>query len=436
MTDHTSVDKFDVIVVGAGVAGSTAAYLLARQGLQVVLIERGPYPGSKNLSGGVLYTHSLHQILPNFWEEAPVERCITNQVVIFMTGSAHFNIDYKDEAFSKAPYNAFTVLRGKFDRWLAEQAEAAGAILVPRIRVDRVLRGHQGEVIGIAAGEEEMLADVVIAADGANSFLAQEAGLRGRIPTHQVGVGVKELIALPRETIEERFRLDGREGAAYAIVGYATQGVAGGGFLYTNLDTISAGLVMRLDDLVQNKLKPGDVIEDFLSQPMIAGLVKGGKLVEYGAHLVPEGGLAMMPRLVADGILVVGDAAGLGVNNGFVIRGMDLAIGSAAAAAEAILEARARNDFSTGGLGDYAQKLEKSFVLADMRTYARTPEFFSNDRLYHAYPAMLTDLMRQIYTHHAVPREHLVSMFSRSARENGVSLFDLVRDLFSGVRSL
>ncbi len=432
MTD----DSFDVIIVGAGVAGSTAAYLLAKQGLQVVLIERGPYPGSKNLSGGVLYTHSLQQVMPNFWEEAPVERCITNQVVCFMTGSAHFNLDYKSQDFNQAPYNAFTVLRGKFDRWLAEKAEGAGAMLVPGIRVDRVLRDGQGRVVGIAAGEEEMLASVVIAADGANSFLAQEAGLRGRLPTHQVAVGVKELIALPRETIEERFHLSGQEGAAYSIVGYATQGVAGGGFLYTNLDSLSAGLVIRLDDLVEKKLKPGEIIEDFLSQPAIAALVKGGKLVEYGAHLVPEGGIGMMPRLYDDGILVVGDAAGLGINNGFVVRGMDLAIGSAAAAAEAVLEARAKNDFSAQALKAYPEKLESSFVMADMRTYARAPAFFQNERLYHAYPEMLSEWMRQVYFHEALPKQHLAPMFLRSARENGVSLVDLARDLLNGVRSL
>ena len=182
------------------------------------------------------------------------------------------------------------MLRARFDRWLAEQAEAAGAMLVPGIKVDGVIK-RDGKVVGVTADGEEMLARVVIAADGANSFIAQQAGLRDKIPTAHAGVGVKELIGLPREVIEERFHLKGNEGAAYNIVGYATRGVPGGGFLYTNLDSISVGLVIHLDALVERQLKPAEIFEDFLAHPMIAPLIKGGKLLEYGAHLVPEGGL-------------------------------------------------------------------------------------------------------------------------------------------------
>jgi electron transfer flavoprotein-quinone oxidoreductase len=428
-------DKFDAIIVGAGVAGSTAAYQLARQGLQVVLIERGPFPGSKNLSGGVLYGRILERVIPNYWEEAPVERCITNQVVTLMTGDAHFSIDFKNQAFNRPPYNAFTVLRAKFDRWLAEKAEAAGAILVPGIRVDRVLK-EDGRVVGVVAGDEEMRADVVIAADGAYSFITQDAGLRGKPPPETAAIGVKQLIGLPRETIEERFRLTGDEGAAYAIVGYATRGVSGGGFLYTNKESLSVGLVMRIDDLVKNKVKSGEMLEEFLHHPMLAPLIKGGKLLEYGAHIVPEGGLEAIPRLYADGMLVTGDAAGLGVNTGFVVRGMDLAIGSAIAAAETVLEAKAKGDFSAQALSAYQKKLDQSYVMADMRTYARAPHFFENKRLYTTYPEMLSCLMTQIYTENAAPQEHLMPLLRKSVKQNNISLLDLVRDVLEGVRAL
>lgn len=429
-------EKFDAIIVGAGVAGITAAYQLARQGLQVVLIERGPYPGSKNVSGGVLYGRVLHQIMPNFWEKAPVERCITNQVVSFMTGEAAFNIDFKNQAFNQPPYNAFTVLRSKFDRWLAEKAEEAGAMLVPGIKVERVLRDGSGRVTGVVAGEDELYADVVIAADGVTSFLAQEAGLRQRIPTGQVATGVKEVIGLPREVIEDRFHLTGNEGAAYTIVGYATRGVPGGGFLYTNSDSLSVGLVMRLDDLVRTRSKPAEILEDFLASPMISPLVRGGKLLEYGAHLVPEGGLAMMPQLYTDGMLVIGDAAGLGINSGFVIRGMDLAIGSAIAAAEAVVEAKERGSFSAESLSSYQKKLDKSFVMADMRTYARAPRFFHNERLYTTYPEMLTHLMTEIYDQDAQGKQNLLPTLMQTLKECNLSLLDVARDMIEGVRAL
>ena len=428
-------ERFDAIIVGAGVAGSTAAYLLARQGLDVVLIERGPYPGSKNLSGGVLYGRVLEQVFPQFWEQAPVERCITNQVVTFLTGEAHFNLDFKTQAFGKPPYNAFTVLRAKFDRWLAEQAEAAGAILVPGIRVDRVLK--EGErVVGVSAGEEAMYADVVIAADGANSFLAEQAGLRQKITTDQVALGVKQLIGLPREVIAERFHLIGNEGAAYAIVGWATRGVSGGGFLYTNLDSLSVGLVMRVDDLVRTRSRSGEILDEFLQHPMLAPLLKDGRLLEYGAHLVPEGGLAHMPRLFTDGMLLVGDAAGLGVNNGFVVRGMDLAIASAIAAADTVGSAHQQGDFSAQQLSGYAQKLERSYAMHDMHTYARTPDFFNNPRLYQHYPDLLANLMTSIYREDAIPKQHLTPTFLQSARDSQVSLLDLARDILEGMRAL
>ncbi len=430
-----SEEIFDVIVIGAGVAGSSAAYKLVKAGLQVVLIERGPFPGSKNLSGGVLYGKVLHELIPNYWETAPVERTITNQVVSFLTADSSVNLDFKTEAFNTPPYNGFTVLRSRFDRWLAEQAENAGAMLVPGIKVDGVLK-QNGQVVGITAGGEEMLAKVVIAADGANSFIAQQAGLRGTIPARHAGVGVKEVIGLPREVIEERFHLSGNQGAAYNIVGYATRGVPGGGFLYTNQESLSVGLVIHLDALVERQLKPAEIFEDFLAHPMIAPLIKGGKLLEYGAHLVPEGGLAMMPQLAADGLLLVGDAAGLGVNNGFVVRGMDLAIGSAIAAADTIIEAHAANDFSLKQLNSYPARLDKSFVMQDMRTYVRAVDFMTNERMFEAYPELLTDLFTDIYRQDARPKKNLVPAALQAVKKSPVSMFDIIKDVLAGGRAL
>jgi electron transfer flavoprotein-quinone oxidoreductase len=135
-----------------------------------------------------------------------------------------------------------------------------------------------------------MRADVVIAADGAYSFITQDAGLRGKPESEDTAIGVKELIGLPREVIEERFHLKGNEGAAYAIVGWATRGVPGGGFLYTNIDSLSIGIVAPIAGLVKNKVRSGEMMENFMHHPMIAPLVQGGKLLEYGAHIVPEGG--------------------------------------------------------------------------------------------------------------------------------------------------
>lgn len=428
-------ELFDAIVIGAGVAGSSAAYRLAKAGLQVVLIERGPYPGSKNLSGGVLYGKVLHELIPNFWENAPVERAINRQVVSFLTADSSVNIDFKTERFNQTPANGFSVLRARFDRWLAEQAESAGAMLVPGIKVDSVVK-RDGRVVGVNAGGEEMLAKVVIAADGANSFIATEASLRDKVTGKNSAVGVKELIGLPRDVIEERFHLTGSEGAAYNIVGFATRGVPGGGFLYTNRESLSVGLVIHLDALVERQMKPAEIFEDFLAHPMIAPLIKGGKLLEYGAHLVPEGGLKRLPPLATDSLLLVGDAAGFGVNNGFVVRGMDLAIGSAVAAAETVIEAIAANDFSASRLAAYPARLEKSFVMQDMRTYNRAVDFMRKERLFTAYPELMANILTDIYRQESQPKKNLLPTLQKHLKNSKIPLFDLLRDVLAGGRAL
>ncbi|MGB8380820.1 MAG: FAD-dependent oxidoreductase, partial [Dermatophilaceae bacterium] len=188
---------FDVIVIGAGVAGTVTAYLLAQQGHSALLIERGETPGSKNLSGGVLYTHSLRQVFPDFLDEAPIERRITRNYINFLNADSSVGIDYRDQRLSD-PVNAVTVLRAKFDAWLGEKAEEAGVFVMPGVRVDRVLTAEIDEeapgiprVIGVQAGDDQLRAHVVVAADGVNSFIAQEVGLRQKDPLNHLAVGVK-----------------------------------------------------------------------------------------------------------------------------------------------------------------------------------------------------------------------------------------------------
>ncbi|SHN80093.1 FAD-dependent oxidoreductase [Desulfitobacterium chlororespirans] len=431
-----SADKYEVIIIGAGLAGLSAAYKLARAGREVVVVERGDYPGSKNLSGGVLYSRILDQLIPDFWEEAPIERYITNYLTTLMTPTDYVNIEYKGQGLAKTPYNAVTVLRAKFDRWLAEKAEEAGAMIVTGVKVDKVLK-EGGRMTGIVTGDEEMLAEVVIAADGINSFIAQEAGLRGEIEPAHLAVGAKALIELPQQVIEERFRLEGNEGTAYAMLGDATHGVAGGGFFYTNRESLSIGVVMRLDDLVKEKVKPFEVLDDLLRHPLVAPLVKDGTMTEYGAHLTAEGGLHMVPaQLHTDGMLIVGDAAGFTINSGLVIRGMDLAIGSGIAAAEAVLEAKERGDYSAAALSSYQRKLDESFIMKDLKLYAKAVDFMETDRLYKNYAPLANNLFGKIYNHDLSPKEHLWKTALGSFQESGMSWLDLARDGMKGVRAL
>lgn len=428
-------DKFTAIIIGAGPAGSTAAYLLAREGLDVLLIEKGTSPGSKNMFGGRMYSHALQQIIPDFWEEAPVERPVVREVITFITEDRSLSFTCHDEGWTRPPYHSFTLLRAEFDAWLAAKAEEAGAILACGIRVDGLLM-DKGRVVGVRAGTDEMLADVVIAADGVNSIIAQQAGLRKELKPYQVATGAKEVIALPPETISQRFQVSGNGGVTQLFVGSCTKGMPGGGFLYTNKNSISLGVVVNAAALQQSQYRIVDLVEDFKAHPHIAPLIEGGEVVEYSAHLVPEAGLHMMPQLYGDGILVVGDAAGFVLNLGYQVRGMDLAIASGAAAARAIKEAKSREDFSRQSLSCYQEFLKESFVLRDMEAYKNAPAFLENKRLFSAYPQLATGLASKMFTVDGSPPVHLLGKIIDQLKSNQVGWFQLACDAWKGGRIL
>jgi electron transfer flavoprotein-quinone oxidoreductase len=234
-----SEEKFDAIIVGGGLAGATAAYILANAGMEVLLADRGDFCGSKNVTGGRLYAHSLEKVFPGFAEEAPIERKVTHEKISLMTPKSSLDIGFSSEKLGEDPESAsYTILHSKFDPWLAEKCEEAGVMLVPGIRVDSCVV-EDGKVVGIDAGGEIMYSDVVIIADGVNSLLAQKLGMKKELTPHEVAVGVKEVIKLDEEVINQRFGVRGNEGVAWLSAGDATAGAFGGGLLYTNKDTIS-----------------------------------------------------------------------------------------------------------------------------------------------------------------------------------------------------
>lgn len=425
---------FDVIVVGAGVAGCVAAYRLAQAGRSVVLVERGETPGSKNLSGGVLYSRVLEEVFPDLLTEAPIERRITRNHIQFLNETSSVGIDYQDARLAD-PVNAVTVLRARFDAWLAEKCEEVGVFLMAGVRVDGVLT-ENGRVVGVRAGDDELRAHVVVAADGVNSFLARQAGLRDKPPTHHLAVGVKAVVSLPERTIAERFHLVGDEGAAYAVVGDCTLGIGGGGFLYTNRDSLSIGVVLRLDDLVRKGLRSSDVFDHFLTHRFVAPLLEGGEISEYGSHLVAEGGLSMLGRTETDGMVVVGEAAGLTLNTGLTVRGMDLAAASGLAAATGIDEALTRGDTSAAGLAGYRRELVAGFAGKDMQTYAKAPAFLERDRMYEQYGSLIGEVLYGMFHHDLTPRRHLVSVARSALKRSPVRMRDLVSDGLAGVRAL
>jgi electron transfer flavoprotein-quinone oxidoreductase len=201
-------DRFDAIVVGAGPSGITAAKDLAAAGLSVVVLERGRYPGAKNVSGGILYRQPTEEMCPGFEAEAPLERPIVEQRYLILTEDAMLGGLYRSMRFAEPPYNAYSVLRSEFDRWYAAQAEAAGAEVYPEFTVTDVLWAD-GRVVGVTTGEPdgELYAHSVVLADGANSLLAQRVGLHREWRPIEQALVAKESIGLPAGKIEDRFAL-------------------------------------------------------------------------------------------------------------------------------------------------------------------------------------------------------------------------------------
>ena len=427
------MDKFAFVIVGAGLAGLSAAYVLSKEGLEVVVIERGDYPGAKNVTGGRLYVNPVRQYLPDIWEDAPLERHVTNELVTMMSPDNSVTMRFRSDKFDQMPYHSYTVLRATFDRWLAAQAEKAGAMLVTKNRVDDVIK-EQGKVIGVVTAGEELGADVVVACDGVMSFVAEKAGLTRSVQPHNFAVGLKEVIELPQATLEDRFGLTGDEGVAHMFMGSLTQGRFGGGFLYTNKASISLGMVVGIRDLIERK--PGVevhlLLDEFKERPEIVPLIRGGESVEYSAHVIPEGGLAGLTTLFGDGILVAGDAAGFSLNMGITVRGMEFAIASGVMAARAIIEARTKNDFSASTLSCYQQLLEDSFVMKDFRTFQHAPQILVNPRFYGHYPKFVGGLLEDLYTVGPGPKPKL-SGTVRKSLSLGESL-RMGKDLWGGLK--
>jgi len=413
------MEQVECIVVGGGLAGLSAAYGLAAAGVEVMVLERGDYSGAKNVTGGRLYVKPIRGFYPELWDEAPFERPVARELVTMMGDGAHTTIEIAADRFTGERPQSYTVLRAKLDQWLAEKVAEKGAVVVPNMKVDELLR-KDGRIIGIRAGGDEIGAQVVIVAEGVLRLLSSEAGLAAEPQAKHHALGYKEVIELPSGVIEDRWRLNPGEGAAQLFMGECTKGMMGGAFLYTNKESISLGMVVGMEALRTRRdgAESWQLLDAFKELPQIKPLVAGGAVAEYSAHSIPEGGISQVPKLAGDGYLVAGDTAGLSLNALVTVRGMDFAIASGYYAAEAVKKARAAGDFTAAGLAGYEASLRDSFVLKDLETARAIPGFMENPRLFTHYPKAVSRLLESVYTVDDQPQAGLFKKAWRGAKRD------------------
>jgi len=433
-------EEFEVLIIGAGPAGISAAIALARAGIEVVVLERGEYPGAKNMYGGILFTHQLLKLLPDCLDDAPFERKVTRRRFGALADDREVALDVKVGKWRDKPYNhTMTALRGRFDRWFAEQAEAEGAQVFAGFMVSELIV-EDGRVVGVKVkpGDDEMRAKLVISGEGVQAFLARQVGLMPALlpPRHMI-TNVKEVIGLPKEKIEDRFLLEGNEGVAMEYFGEPVKGLFGMGFVYTNEESVSIGIGLTVNDLMTSKETLNDHLEHFKNLPTIRKLIEGGESLEYSAHMIPEYGYNHIPKLTMPGLMLVGDTAGF-INGSVYHEGTNLAMGSGLMAAETIIEAKeAGHDIgSAEALEPYRQKLENSFVLKDMKKFRKAPDFFNNKpHILREYPQHVTQWLADYFTISETPKSEVERNIVNKVKKD-IGLFRFVKDMVGVGRSV
>lgn len=414
-------EKFDAVVVGAGPAGSAAALTMAKAGLQVALLERGARPGAKNVMGGILYNHYLEQIVGEDWKQAPLERPIIEERRWLMTPDAYIALDYKNLRNRTHPHS-YSVLRARFDPWFSEQAEKAGAMVVPETVVDRLIV-RNGRVVGVGTGRgDDLYAEVTIICEGIGlgTGLLENTKIEGRplrrkLRPDEVAMAVKEIMQLDSRIIEERFNCDPGEGCTIECFGDSTMGMSGFMFVYTNKDTLSVGGGALLSEFNKTLRTPNDLMEHFKQHPAIKPLLRGAETVEYLAHLIPEGGYRGIPKVSGPGYLVCGDAAML--SNPVHREGSNLAMDSGRLAGETVIHCKEMGDFSEQRLSEYRGKLDASWIMADMKKYDKAvPLLEHNPQLLSKYPAVADNALDEFF------------------RVDGTSKWDKQRKIFKMLR--
>ena len=381
--------EVDVLIVGGGAAGLSAAIhlqnLIARRNeavangmisgpavpdQMIVVLEKGSEVGAHSLSGAVLNPVALAELIPEYRElGAPIESEVKRDAVYYLGRDFHARFPVTPPPFHNV--GNLLVSLAKFNRWLGQRCEASGINIFPGFAAVETLY-ENGRVVGVRTGDKGrdktgakkanfepgmiLRSKLVIFAEGTRGSLfkktAERLGLReGRNPD-VYEEGVKEVIQMPAGTVEP--------GQVIHTLGFPLSKTIGGTFIYTYPnDQIVLGLVGYLDTH-DPLFDPHRELQRLKTHPFIAKMLAGGRVIAYGGKTLPAGGWFSMPKLYADGMLVVGDSANMvDVKK---LKGIHLAMKSGMLAAETALEAIVTGDFSAAQLASYESKVNSSYV--------------------------------------------------------------------------
>jgi electron transfer flavoprotein-quinone oxidoreductase len=315
--------SFEVVVVGAGCAGLSAAIGLAKAGVSVAVTEAAVYPGAENWSGCVYFCENLASpelLGPEAVQHLAWERKLVQRGAFATNGHSLLGVTYRNPATFA---HCYTVLRPIFDHHLAQLALRHGVVLLNNTTAESLLRDG-ARVVGVATNRGPIYAELTFLAEGDASHLVSREGYERLSPQQKQPTflhGIKEIIDMPPGAIEENFGLKDGEGAAYEIILRNTMlkgrqlHLNAGGFLYTNRQSLSIGLVLPADHLHEHfDGDPNLLIEWFENLPDLQKWFKGGKRGVFGAKLIRGGGAKEVPQMVDEGLAIGGAASGLGVD--------------------------------------------------------------------------------------------------------------------------